>query len=104
LRLFGLPDDGTDATYWAASGKAEVRLANLLSQPSPMSAQALCDYFIAPRPNGLNKNGDRVHPDQVQLDLTLATTAYFITEKTALRWQREPSDMSWPSEPERYAF
>lgn len=104
LKLFGLPSDGADAAYWAASGRAEAKLAKFLSQPSPMNAQALVEYFITPRPEGLNKNGDRVHPDQVALDLTLATTAYFVTEKKALRWQREPADMAWPKEPERYEF
>jgi hypothetical protein len=104
LRLFGLPDDGPDALYWAASGKAEGKLARFLSAPSPLNAQGLVDYFITPRPEGLNKNGDRVHPDQVALDLTLATTVYFVTEKKALRWQREPADLAWPKEPERYSF
>ncbi len=109
LKLFGLPLDGPDAAYWAASGKAEVRLATFLSQPGPLKAEELLTFFVTPRPEGLNKNGDWVHPEQEVLDWTLATTAYFWGSKKVVRWQREPSEVGaesrgWPVESERYGF
>jgi hypothetical protein len=53
---------------------------------------------------GLNKNGDKVHPREERFAYTLLTTAFFLGEKRILRWQRDPKDLSWPTDPERYQF
>jgi hypothetical protein len=113
VKLFGLPQDGPDVAYWAGSGRAEVKLAKFLSQEGPIKSDELIKFFITPRAGGpaegLNKNGDWIHPKQEALDWTLATTAYIYGDRTVVRWQRDPSQVEtasrgWPAEPERYAF
>lgn len=103
-KLFGVPDDGSDVAFWNASATAEGKLARLLAAPA-LKADDVCEYFTRARANGgLNKSGDKVHPDQPQLEYTLLTTAQFNDQRKIVRWQRAESDLSWPAAPEVYQF
>ena len=53
---------------------------------------------------GLNKDGDRFHPDQPVTEYTLVTLAYFVDERSINRWQRDPQTLKFPVEPETYRF
>jgi hypothetical protein len=103
-RLFGLPADGPDASFWAGADRMESKLRELMDRPHTLSAQDVIQLFLTPRPRGLNKCGEKLHPDERSTAYTLATTAIALDQGEIRRWQRDPVSRRYPEEPETYQF
>lgn len=105
VKQFNQPEDGSDMTFWAACRKFESMLANgLIDMGKNARLDDLIALFTGQWPNGLNKAGLKLHPDQGLTGYTLITHVYLHEEKRMLRWQRNPDDGSWPTEREEYQF
>lgn len=105
LDLTGMPADGSDATFWAGALKLEDRLAEFLHADRDLTADALAGFFTRPRSEGgLNKDGDKVHPDEPVTGYTLLTSMHLLDERMIYRWQRDPRTTRMADEPEVYSF
>lgn len=105
LRAFGLPDDGPDQLFWDACDRAERMLAECLeSLAEEPKLDDVLKVFCTPWPEGLRKDGLKVHPDQADTEYTLVTRCSLIDEKKLLRWQRDPESLRMPAEPETIEF
>jgi hypothetical protein len=104
-RLYALPADGPDATFWECSSELDRRLVEgvrrLGNRPK---VKDLIELFWAPYPDGLCKGGHRFHKDQGGTVYTLWTYAHLIAERKYLRWQRGADVTVWPREPEVCRF
>ena len=102
--LFGLAQDGPDATYWNACSRAEEMLVDGMRS---MGKTPRCDevfrLFITPWPEGLNKPGVKIHPDQTVEEYTLVSHGTLIDERVYYRWERDES-LRFPTEPEIYQY
>jgi len=97
LKRFNQPLDGSDMTYWNACDRAEEMLAELMSQPS-VTVQEVFDLFTTPWPEGLNKPGVKLHPDQALPEYTLRTHGTLIDARLYYIWQRDAEGV-YPDEP-----
>lgn len=97
--LMGLPSDSSDRAYWNYGQAMERNLSDFLTKPESRQSESLTRFFLTPTPDGLRKDGDRVHADQAELDYTLATRAIEIDRGRFLRWQRSTSG-DYPRKPE----
>jgi len=88
LTKFHQPLDGPDMTFWQACDRAEAMLGALMKNPRPTTGDIIA-LFTTPWPQGLNKPGIKVHPDQAMAEYTLAIHAEFYTERTVYYWQRD---------------
>ncbi|OGV62027.1 MAG: hypothetical protein A2498_01710 [Lentisphaerae bacterium RIFOXYC12_FULL_60_16] len=106
LKLFNLPDDGPDMCFWNACEKFEAKLANGLKDlGTPAKMDNLIRLFTRPWPEGLNKSGLRVHPDQGLLGYTLISYVIIYGEQRMLRWQRSAlPECRYPDVPEEFRF
>ena len=65
----------------------------------------LIRLFTRPWPEGLNKSGLRVHPDQGLLGYTLISYVIIYGEQRMLRWQRSAlPECRYPDVPEEFRF
>jgi hypothetical protein len=104
-KAFGLPDDGPDQTFWDACDRAERMLADGLQRLSrPPRLDHVLRMFLTPWPEGLNKSGAKLHPQQSEREYTLVTRCSLIDERKYLRWQRDPATLKMPAEPEVFTF
>jgi hypothetical protein len=105
LRLYGLPSDGLDASFWKFCDEGERRLVKgvrkLGARPK---VRDIIELFWTPYPGGLCKGGHRFHKDQPVTEYTLWTYAHLIAERKYLRWQRSADTAFWPKEPEICEF
>ena len=105
LTAFDQPTDGPDQTFWDACDRAEQMLAQGLQDfGAEASLDALLKLFLTPFPEGLCKDGIRLHPDQATIEYTLVTGCALIDEKRSLRWQRDPQTLKMPAGPEEFQF
>lgn len=105
VERFSQPEDGPDMTFWATCTKFEKMLAEgLLELGKDARLDDLVALFTREWPEGLNKAGLKVHPDQGLVGYTLVTHVTMHDEKRMFRWQRDPDDCSWPTEREEYQF
>ncbi|MCX7705188.1 MAG: hypothetical protein N2115_02880 [bacterium] len=88
-KFFNLPDDGPDALFWDTCNNLETilreKLRNLGKKPA---ARDIIKLFITPYPEGLRKDGLRLHPNQGLTGYTLITNCFFLSKKLYYRWQR----------------
>ena len=105
LKRFAMPDDGPDNAFWSTCAKLDTKLVEVLRAlgPKPRSADVV-GLFTTQWPQGLNKAGLRIHPDQGLVSYTLKTHAYFVDERKSLRWQRSQDGETFSSEPEVFQF
>lgn len=105
VERFEMGEDCSDNAFWAACHKFERKLADgLANLGDKPRAQDVIDLFRKPWPEGLNKNGLRVHPKQGLIGYTLIVECQLHDQRRNLRWQRDPEDASFPEEPEVYQF
>jgi hypothetical protein len=97
LQRFAQPADGPDMTYWDTCDRAEEMLASLMAQDS-VTVQEVFDLLTTPWPDGLNKPGTKLHPDQGLGEYTLKTNAVLRDERKVYLWQRD-IDGVYPDEP-----
>jgi hypothetical protein len=103
-RLFNLPADGTDATFWNACSRAESMLADGVKAMGRVPARdAIFKLFTTPWPEGLNKCGAKLHPAQWTGEYTWITHAALLTERKYYRWQRDEQYL-YPAEPEIFQY
>ncbi len=101
---FGLPNDGPDWTFWNACHTAEEMLASgVRSMLGTPRRDDLFKHFTTPWPDGLNKPGVKLHPEQTVPEYTLITSVTLIDELIHYRWQRD-EDLKYPDEPEVIEF
>lgn len=103
-QLFNLPDDGPDAAFWAGAERMDAMLRELVSRPHALTADEVLSLFLTPRPVGLNKCGEKLHPEERSTAYTLATTAIELDQGRIRRWQRDPTSRRYPEQPEVYRF
>lgn len=102
LETFNLPQDGGDMTFWKACDRAEQMLGNLMKKPN-LNVDEIFELFTTPWPNGLNKTGQKLHPQQAMGEYTLVTLVELFDQKQFIRWQRDVEG-NYPTEPEAYQF
>ena len=105
-KMFGLPDDGPDRTFWATAWKFEQKLASLLKTlTKPAKLADITKLFITPWPEGLNKTGARIHKDQGLVGYTLAVYLYLRDKREVRRWQRTAyPELKFPETPEVFTY
>jgi hypothetical protein len=103
-KLFKLPADGPDQVFWDACDRAERMLADGLRAMGP---KPRCDDIIrlltTPWPNGLNKCGKKLHPQQSVLEYTLVIHGALLDERVYYRWERD-EQLRFPEKPEIYRY
>jgi hypothetical protein len=103
-RLFDLPDDGPDRVFWAACDRTERMLAEGVRAMGPRpSCEDVFTLFTTPWPDGLNKPGILLHPEQAVPQYTLISHATLIDERMYYRWMRDEK-LVFPDEPEVYRY
>jgi len=100
LAQFKRPADSQEVAFWGACDRAERMLGELMSRPHVTVAEVL-RLFTTPWPEGLNKTGKKLHPEQAFGEYTLITYAWLMDEGTVYRWQRS-KEGEYPAEPEVY--
>ena len=87
---FSLPADGPDQVFWDACDRAERMLVEGIRAmgPSPRREDVFA-LFLTPWPEGLNKTGARLHPEQVHEEYTWYTHGTLIDQRTYYRWERD---------------
>ncbi|HON05759.1 MAG TPA: hypothetical protein PLB98_05245 [bacterium] len=103
LNLFNLPEDGPDALFWNICYKFEIMLRETLRNlgRNPR-AEDVIKLFTTKFPDGLRKDGLKIHPDQGAIGYTLITNCTFLEKKLYYRWQRtgEKDGGIWQEKPE----
>jgi len=84
LRRFGQPEDGPDMVFWKACDRAERMLAELMNEPR-VTVEEVLDLFTTPWPEGLNKSGALLHPEQGHAEYTLVTRVMLLDRRTCYR-------------------
>ncbi|MCX5658770.1 MAG: hypothetical protein NTW19_03500 [Planctomycetota bacterium] len=103
--LFKLPLDGPDMTFWAGCAKFEAKLSAGLAALGPRPRwDDLLKLFITRWPEGLNKYGLRLHPNQGLVGYTLIIHASLITERKSLRWQRSEDGKTFDAQPQECSY
>lgn len=102
LQRFGQPPDGPDMTYWRACDRAERMLGDLMQAAEPTVARIVA-LFTTQWPDGLNKAGAKLHPDQAHGEYTLYTHAELYDKRRVCFWQRDAAG-AYPGEPEVFQF
>lgn len=103
-RLYGLPADGPDQVFWDACDRAERKLTESVRAMGPKPGfDDISRLFITPWPDGLNKNGPRLHPQQTVLEYTLVSHVALLDERVYYRWQRD-EQLRFPEQPEVYDY
>jgi hypothetical protein len=102
LKRFRQPLDGPDMTFWNACDRAEEMLAELMGKPSVTVAEVF-ELLTTPWPQGLNKPGVKLHPDQGYPEYTLVTHATLNDARLHYVWQRDAEGV-YPDEPLVYEF
>jgi len=100
LRLFDLPDNGADATYWRICEEMDHMLADVICTPGPVHFDDVIEVFINAWPDGLNKAGAKVHREQKIDEYTVMTHLTLLTERRYMRWQRSKDGKHFPEKPE----
>jgi len=59
--------------------------------------------FVTPWPDGLNKTGAKLHPDQHAGEYTLRSHGTLIDERIYYRWERD-EQLVFPDEPEIFPY
>ncbi len=106
LRLHRQPLDGPDMAFWNACRQFEEKLAaGLATLALRPTLDGLLQLFLRPWPEGLRKDGLRVHPRQGLIGYTLMSYVSLLDEGRLLRWQRSaPPDLVWPDAPEVFHY
>jgi hypothetical protein len=105
LERFSQSEDGPENTFWKACDRAEQMLAKgLKNLGKPAKLEPLFKLFRTPWPQGLNKDGAKMHPDQPVIEYTLITHASLIDQKKYIRWQRDPKTLKMPEKAEEFQF
>jgi hypothetical protein len=104
LRLYKQPLDGPDMAFWNGAWKFEAKLAaGLDALAARPKLDDLIRLFTTGWPEGLRKDGLRLHPKQGLIGYTLMTYAALPDEGRILRWQRSANpELLWPDQPEEY--
>lgn len=97
LQRFNQALDGPDMTYWNACDRAEEMLGNLMNQEF-VTVQEVFDLLTTPWPKGLNKGGEKLHPDQGLGEYTLRTSGMLFDKRRIYFWQRD-IDGVYPDKP-----
>lgn len=101
LEKFGQPKDGPDQVFWDACDVAERKLDEGMKKlGAKPKVDDIFKLFLTPWPQGLNKAGAKLHPNQAVEEYTLVTHATLLEEGTYYRWQREDGTLEMPGEPE----
>jgi len=89
-RRFNLPADGPDQVFWDACDRAERMLVERIRALGPVPrSEDVFRLFTTTWPNGLNKDGTKLHPEQVHEEYTWITYGTLIDEKIYYRWERD---------------
>jgi hypothetical protein len=106
LRLFNRPADCSDNAFWDMCGLFERKLAAFLrEEPRPAQLEGVIRLFTTPWPQGLNKTGQRIHPEQKLFAYTLISYVILLDERKLLRWQRGLApEVKYPAKPEVFEF
>lgn len=106
LDLFGRPADCADNAFWDLARQFEEKLASRLAgMGRPAKLDDLIRLFTTPWPEGLNKTGQRIHPEQGLIGYTLITCGKLLDEGKLLRWQRTAlPELKYPDKPEVFEF
>lgn len=89
LQAFGQGEDGTDMTFWNACDRAERMLADFLARPGQIKVDDVIALFTTFWPEGLNKNGTKLHPGQSVEEYTLVTHFALLDQRKYYIWQRD---------------
>lgn len=104
-RLYGLPEDGVDETFWKFCDAGERMLVEGIRKLGRRpKVKDVMDLFWTPYPDGLCKGGYRFHPDQGDTEYTLVTYAVALEQGIYYRWQRGRDLAVWPKQPEVCRF
>lgn len=105
LDLFKLPADGPDMTFWAGCARFEAKLsAGLRALGIKPRWADILSLFKSPWPEGLNKFGLRLHPNQGLVGYTLSIHASLLTERRSLRWQRSEDGKTFDDLPQECPY
>jgi len=106
LRLYGQPLDGPDMAFWTVCRRFEEKLASgLAALAHHPTLDGLVRLFTRPWPEGLRKDGLRIHPQQGLIGYTLMSYVSLLDEGRLLRWQRSPlPELAWPDQPEEFHY
>jgi len=70
----------------------------------PASLDKLVTLFRTPWPDGLSKEGAKLHRQQSVNEYTLITHLSLLDKGQYIRWQRDPKTLKMPKNPETYQF
>jgi hypothetical protein len=102
--MFNLPDDGCDATFWAACYRAEQMLVEGVRAMGPTPRRdGVFELFTTAWPKGLCKMGALLHPQQASGEYTWISHASMLDERKYYRWQRD-AKLVFPAQPEIYEY
>ena len=103
-KMFGLPDDGMDQTFWNACDRAERLLDDgIRAMGRVPKRDAIFQLYTTPWPRGLCKTGAKLHPQQSVGEYTLVTHAALLDERIYYRWMRDER-LEYPATPEIYQY
>jgi len=104
-KLYSLPEDGIDKTFWQFCDAGEQMMVEGLSRLGEHPKVAdVTRLFWTPYPGGLCKGGYRFHPDQPVTEYTMLTYATLFEKRRYWRWQRGQDPTVWPEQPEACQF
>lgn len=106
VRLFGQEMDGPDMAFWGMCRQFEDKLAAGLEALGPRATlDGLVRLFTRSWPEGLRKDGTRLHPKQGLIGYTLISYVSLLDEGKLLRWQRAAlPELTYPDAPEAFEF
>jgi hypothetical protein len=103
-RLYRQPLDGPDMAFWNGAKRFEDKLTAGLAGLGPAAKlDEAIRLFTTAWPEGLRKDGLRLHPQQGLIGYTLMSYAALPDEGRFLRWQRTANpELAWPAAPESF--
>jgi hypothetical protein len=96
---YGLGEDGADYVFWQACDRAHEMLARFLERPGPLRVDAVLKLFLTPWPDGLNKEGAKLHPQQGHAEFTLITCASLPEARRGIVYRRCGKTLKMPATP-----
>lgn len=105
VKKFNLGAEAPDETFWAACDRAEKMLADGLARLGKVpKLDDVLKLFITPWPDGLNKDGSKLHPGQPVVEYTLLTHGSLLDQKKYFRWVRDGKTLKMPEEREVFEY
>jgi hypothetical protein len=105
IKRFDMGEDCSDMRFWATCAKFEAKLSvGLDAMGETAKWEDVVKLFVNEWPDGLNKAGLRIHPDQGLIGYTLMVSATLYDKKQHIAWQREPDTTKFNFEPQVVQF